>query len=127
MTHPLSSSDISIFSPVISNLSYIKKYRNRLHFDTYLLANSANTKCRPFQVKINCSKFIINRLQQRCHVTLLISLFATSRNLLFGVFLPRKNTRKFQASVTERCTSLSKCSGMFRQNLLKIPVKKFNL
>ena len=53
-----------------------------------LLANSANTKCRPSQVKVNCSKFIIDRLQQRCHVTLLIYLFVTLRNLLFGVFLP---------------------------------------
>ena len=38
-----------------------------------------------------------------------------------------KNSRKFQTSVTERCTSLSKCSGMFQQNLLKVPVKKLNL
>ena len=55
-----------------------------------ILANSANTKCRPFQVKINCSIFIIDGLQQRCHMTFLVSLFVTSRNLLFGVFLPRK-------------------------------------
>ena len=80
-----------------------------------------------FQVKINCSKFIIDRLQQRCHVTFLISLFVTSTNLLFGVFLPRENNRKFQASVTERCTSLSNHSGIFPQNLLKVPVKKLNL
>ena len=68
-------------------------------------------------------------------MTLFISLFVTSRNLLFGVFLPRKiiekflakNSRKFQASVTERCTSLSKSSGMFRQNLLKVALKKINL
>ena len=80
-----------------------------------------------FQVKINCSKFIIDRLQQRCHVTFLISLFVTSTNLLFGVFLPREINRKFQASVTERCTSLSNHSGIFPQNLLKVPVKKLNL
>ena len=55
-----------------------------------LLANSANTKCCPFQVNINHSKFIIDRLQQRFHVTFLIYLFVASRNLLFGVFLPRK-------------------------------------
>ena len=42
------------------------------------LANSANTKCRPFQLKINCSKFIVDSLQQRCHVTFLNSLFLTS-------------------------------------------------
>ena len=37
VTHLLSSSDISISSPEISNFCYIKKYRYGLHFDTYLL------------------------------------------------------------------------------------------
>ena len=56
-----------------------------------ILANSANINCLPFQVKINCSKFIIvDGLQKRCHMNLLVSLFVTSRNLLFDVFLPRK-------------------------------------
>ena len=96
-----------------------------------MLANSANTKCRPFQVKINCSKFTIDGLQQGCHMTFLVSLFVTSRNLLFGVFLPKKIITTSQkidvnASVTERCTSLSKRSGMFRQNLLNGGVKKLN-
>ena len=54
----------------------------------------------------------------------LISLFATSRNLLLRVLLPRKNSRKFQASVTERCTSLCKRSGMFLKKILKLPMKK---
>ena len=31
---PLSSAEISIFSPEISKFCYIKKYRYRLHFDT---------------------------------------------------------------------------------------------
>ena len=44
----------------------------------------------PFQIKINCSKFIIDGLHQRCYVTFLVSLFVTSRTLLFGVFLPKK-------------------------------------
>ena len=38
-----------------------------------------------------------------------------------------RNSRKFQANVTERRTSLNKRSRMFRQNLLKVPVKKLNL
>ena len=58
-----------------------------------ILANSANTKSRPFQVKIYCSKFIVDRLQLWCYLTFLFSLFVTSRNLLFGVFLTRKNSR----------------------------------
>ena len=69
------------------------------------LANSVNTKCRPFQVEINCSKLIIGRLQKRCHVTFLIYLFVTSRNLfVWGISAKKnyysltKNSRKFQAS-----------------------------
>ena len=34
VTHPLSSADISIFSPEISKFCYIKKYRCRLGFDS---------------------------------------------------------------------------------------------
>ena len=38
-----------------------------------------------------------------------------------------KNNHKFQGSITERCNSLSKSSGMFWQNLLKVPVQRLNL
>ena len=34
VTHPLSSADISIFSPEISKICYIKKYRYRLYYTT---------------------------------------------------------------------------------------------
>ena len=34
VTHLLSSADISIFSPEIHNLYYIKKYGHTLHFNT---------------------------------------------------------------------------------------------
>ena len=44
-----------------------------------LLVNSANTNCHPLQVKINCSKFIIDELQPRCHMTLLACLFLKHR------------------------------------------------
>ena len=37
-----------------------------------------------------------------------------------------KDSPKFQANVTERHTSLKR-SGMFPQNLLKVPVKKLNI
>ena len=102
------------------------------YFNKTKLGNSANAECRPFQVKINCPKFIIDGLQQRCHITFSVSLFVTSRKLLFGIFKENyynltKNSRKFQTSVTERCTFLSKRSGMFRQNVLKQPGKKINL
>ena len=61
-------------------------------------------------------------------MTLLVSLFVILRNLLFGVFLPSKIVNhKFQASVAERYTFLSKSSGIFRQNPLKAPVKKLNI
>ena len=37
LTHPLSSADISNFSPGISKFCYIKKYMYRLHFDAKFL------------------------------------------------------------------------------------------
>ena len=37
MTHPLSSADISNFSPEINKFRHIKKYMYRLHFDTKFL------------------------------------------------------------------------------------------
>ena len=37
VTHALSSTDISIFSPEITKFCYIKKYRYRLHFGTQFL------------------------------------------------------------------------------------------
>ena len=37
MTHPLSPTDISIFSPEIRNFHYIKKFSCRLHFNTKFL------------------------------------------------------------------------------------------
>ena len=37
VTHPLSSADISNFSPEIRKFCYIKKYMYTLHFDTKLL------------------------------------------------------------------------------------------
>ena len=55
------------------------------------IANSANTNDRPFQAKINCSKFV-NRWNSTTasNDLLLVSLSVASRNLLFGVFLPWK-------------------------------------
>ena len=41
VTHLLSSADISIFSPEISNICHIKKYRYRLHF-LRIISNSFN-------------------------------------------------------------------------------------
>ena len=76
-----------------------------------VLANSADTNCRPFQVKINCSKFIIDKLQQRCHMTLLVSLFVTSINLLFGVFPSRKIIKILQErSINSKQVSLKGAS-----------------
>ena len=78
---------------------------------SYIQANGVITKCRHFQVKIYSSKLITDRLQQRCHVTFLIYLFVTSRNLFAwcisvkdNYYNHTKNSRKFQASVTETCT-----------------------
>ena len=54
-----------------------------------------------------------------CNIEKLIVWFISANGSYYNT---TKNSRKFQASVTERCTSLSKRSGMFRQNLLKVPV-----
>ena len=54
------------------------------------LANSADTNYHFFQVKINCSRFIIDDFNN-CSMTLLVPLFVTLRSLLFGVVLPRKS------------------------------------
>ena len=98
-----------------------------------ILANSANTDCCPFHVKITCSKFKIDELQQRCHKTLLVSLLVTLRNLLFGVFLPkniirilRKITINFR-KVSLKGVPFRKSSRIFWQNPLKVPVKRLNL
>ena len=79
-----------------------------MNFNIFILANSANNKCRPFQVKINFSKFIIDGLQQRCLVTFFVSLSVTSKNLMTGVFLP-----------TKIITILRKIAVNFRQASLK--------
>ena len=66
---------------------------------------------------------MIDGLQQRYHITLLVSVFVTSKNLhisaMKNYYNLTKNNHKFQASATERCTSLSKSSGIFQQDLLK--------
>ena len=62
---------------------------------------------------------------------LLVSLFVTLRNVLKRISAQKnyysltKNNHKLQASIAERRTSLSKSSEIFRQNSLKVPVKKF--
>ena len=82
-------SDLSKLDTLLHK-THIKVLRMDMCRSIILLANSANTECRPFQVKIYFSIFIIDGLQQRCRMIFLVSLFVTSRNLLFGVFLPRK-------------------------------------
>ena len=66
-------------------------------------------------------------------MTFLVSLFVKSKLIVWRIsakenyFNLTKNSRKFQSSVNRRYSSLSKRSGMFRQNLLKVAVKKLNL
>ena len=64
----------------------------------------------------------------------LVSLFVTLiKPVVWCIFAKKnyyhltKNNHEFQASVIERCTSLSKSSGIFRKNPLKVPVKKLNI
>ena len=62
-------------------------------------------------------------------MTLLVSLFVTSKNLSFGVFLPRKTItilRKITINFRQvsKSASLSKSSGIFQQNPLKSTCEK---
>ena len=68
-----------------------------------LLAISANTKCRPFQIKINCSKAIIGGFQQWCYMTFFVSLFLIAKCI----------------SAKENYYNLTKIAVNFRQVSLK--------
>ena len=59
-----------------------------------------------------------------CNIEKLIVWFISAKKNYHNLM---ENSPKFHANVTERRTSLSKHSRMFRQNLLKVPVKKLNL
>ena len=59
-----------------------------------------------------------------CNIEKLIVWCISAKKNYYNI---TKNNRTFQASVTERCNSLIKHSGTFRQNLSKVPVKKVNL
>ena len=59
-----------------------------------------------------------------CNIKKLIVWCVSAKKNYYNLM---KNNHKFQASFTERCTSLSKISGIFWQNPLKVPVKKLNL
>ena len=84
--------------------------------------SSANTNCHSIHVNFNCSKFIIDGLQQRCHITLLFSLFITSRNLftiLRKISFKQLSLKGVLLPVIVR--------EYFATNVLKVPVKKLNI
>ena len=58
-----------------------------------------------------------------CNIEKLIVWFISAKKSYYNL---TKNN-KFQARVTERCISLSKSCGIFRENSLKVPVKKVTL
>ena len=72
VTNPLSSAEINIFSPEISKSSYIKKYRYRLHFGTFLFF---------------CFSWVFKDVFNNLVITLMISAkMATSDLLKITVF-----------------------------------------
>ena len=81
VTHPLRSAEISIFSTAISKFSYIKKYRYRLHFDTWLL--TLLTFFEPFLIKI----FLITMLR----ILMMSAKMATLGLLKIKVFWKKHN------------------------------------
>ena len=69
----------------------------------------------------------IDGLQRRYHMTLLASLFATSRNLVFGVFLPIKHITILQkVTINFRQVSLKGVLLSVRVLSRNISVKSFN-
>ena len=94
--------------------------------------SSANTNCHSIQVNFICSKFIIDGLQQRCHMTLLFSLFVTSRNLFIAVFMPRNiitilRKISFKQLLLKGVLVPVIVGEYFATNVLKVPVKKLNI
>ena len=59
-----------------------------------------------------------------CNIEKLIVWFISAKKSYYNL---TKNNNKFQARVTERFISLSKSCGIFRENSLKVPVKKVTL
>ena len=66
--------------------------------------------------RVNCFKLFV------CNIEKLIIVWCISDKE--NHYDLTKNSPKFEASVTEKCISLSEHSGMFRQNFLKLPLKK---
>ena len=81
VTHPLRSAEISIFSTAVSKFSCIKKYRYRLHFDTWLL--TLLTFFEPFLIKI----FLITMLR----ILMMSAKMATLGLLKIRVFWKKHN------------------------------------
>ena len=60
-----------------------------------------------------------------CNIEELVACCISAKKNYYNL---TKNSHKFQASLTERCTSLSKSSVIVRENPSKVPVKvKLNL
>ena len=73
-----------------------KRLKYYLYKGIFLPANIANTNCRPFQVMINYSKFIKDRLQRRCHMTLLVFLFVTLKNYCLVYFCQERLSKSYE-------------------------------
>ena len=82
-----------------------------------ILVSCANTKYCHFQGKNNCSKFITDRLQQRCHLTFLIYIFVASTQPplnIPGIFAVRS------LNVAMFGTSRQRLENILKKNFLKV-------
>ena len=79
---------VFLFTFILTKKTSLKRSRNST-LNSKLPTNRANTNCRPFQVKINCSKLIADAYQQ-C-TTLLVFLFLTSINPVVWCISAKKN------------------------------------
>ena len=72
----------------------------------------------PTTVPYDFVSFFVSNIEK------LVILYISAKKKYYNL---TKDSHKFQTSATERCASLRKSSGMFRQNPLKVPVKNLNL
>ena len=93
-----------------------------------LLANSANTNCRSIQVNFNCSKYSRWTSTTVPHDFVIFFICNIEKPIYCCISAKKSHynltKNKFQATVTERCTSPSNSLGIFRHKCFKSTCEK---
>ena len=120
-------------------LKYLRVGPVEINGENNLLPDSVNTMRCSFYSNINCLKSVIDTLQQRCHMTLLVSLLLQTSKLLYGVFstsnvftILRKIAVNLQAKSFRRiCENVKSLRKLYQQStssqvVFKLSTKIFN-